>query len=74
MIIAITKRLDIPAIATIPKRAKIHKIKIIEAISRKGEGNIPISHTIIKNINKSQRVITWFIKLKRGKGEIATTP
>ncbi len=68
------RRLDTPAIAITPNTANIQSIKTIDAISRNGPGKIPISQIIKKNIRRSQRVITRFMKLRTGKGNTAVAP
>lgn len=72
--ITITRRLENPAIAIIPKVDKTHKTKSKPATWRKGVGNIPMSHSIKRNIKMSQRVIIWPINEKSGKGRNITLP
>ncbi len=51
------KIFDSPAMAIMPKLAKIHNTKTTDAICRNGEGKTPTNHKITQKIKISQRVI-----------------
>lgn len=58
--------LALPAIARIPKTESTQRMKNTPAISRKGEGRIPISQRITPKIKRSHKVMTFAFKLKSG--------
>jgi len=56
-IIVIINMLGKPVIAIKPNTASIHKTRMTEAISRKGEGSIPITQAITATVKIFHSVI-----------------
>jgi hypothetical protein len=66
--------LALPAIAKIPNTDRIQRIKNTPAISRNGEGSIPISQRITPKMIRSHKVILRPASAIRGVWRDATGP